>query len=224
MQTQRLRTSYPVRLLACSIAVGTVAAIGLGSPIQEVLMLRARSLLPLAVLALVVATTSLAHATVVVPLTLADQVDRADLVVRARVGSMHSAFVPERGAILTWTELEVTDAIQGQGPSTLVLRQMGGTADGQTMLVPGDAHLRPGDDVVLFLRTDTAGSGDVFLVALAQSAWFVNGQQAQRDLSQLTFAVLGGPDGAQLSEPGHEVSMRVDRLIAEIRSLAGGAR
>jgi hypothetical protein len=188
-------------------------------------MARARSLLALATLAVVIATASLAHATVIVPLTLADQVGRADLVVRARVGAAHSAFVPERGAILTWTELEVSEILKGQAPSTLTLRQMGGTADGQTMLVPGDAHLAAGQDVILFLRNDRSGSGsDVFLLALAQSAYVVSGQQASRDLSQLTFAVLGGADGTQLSEPGREPSVRVDVLVSEIRSLVGGAR
>jgi len=187
-------------------------------------MLAARSLFSLSVVALVVATSSIAYATVVVPLSLSDQVGRADLVVRVRVGAAHSAYVADRGTILTWTELEVTDTLKGQAPSTLVLRQMGGTADGQTMLVPGDAHLRTGDDVIMFLRADPAGSEDVFLVALAQSAYFVNGQQCSRDLSQLTFAVLGGPQGTQLSDPGREASVRLDALMNEIRSLAAGAR
>lgn len=187
-------------------------------------MARARSLLALASLFAVLATASLAQATVVVPLSLADQVGRADIIVRARVGQMQSAYVADRGTILTWTELTITDVMKGQTPSTLMLRQMGGTADGQTMLVPGDAHLRTGDDVVLFLRSDPNGGENVFLLSLAQSAYFVNGQQASRDLSQLTFAVLGGPSGTQLSEPGHEVSVRVDALIANIRSLVGGAQ
>lgn len=187
-------------------------------------MARARSLMALAALGIVLATASAAHATVVVPLSLADQVAQADLVVRARVGGVQSAFVPERGTILTWTELTVTDVMKGQAPSTLVLRQMGGTADGQTMMVPGDAHLSTGDDVILFLRRDPAGSDNVFLLSLAQSAWFVSGQRASRDLSQLTFAVLGGPTGTQLSEPGHEVSVDVASFVGEIRSLAGGAR
>jgi hypothetical protein len=190
----------------------------------EVVMARTRPALVLASLLAVLMTTALAHATVVLPLSLADQVARADLIVRAHVGAAHSAFVPERGAILTWTELEVSETLKGQAPTTLVLRQMGGTAGGQTMLVPGDAHLRAGDDVVLFLRSDPSGGENVFLLALAQSAYFVNGQQAARDLSQLSFAVLGGPDGTQITEPDHEVSIRVDRLIANIRSLVGGAR
>src|SRR5690349_15425112 len=46
-----------------------------------------------------------AHATVVVPLSLADQVQRADLIVRATVGEQQSAFVAERGAIMTWSTL-----------------------------------------------------------------------------------------------------------------------
>jgi hypothetical protein len=187
-------------------------------------MARVRSLLALAALLAVVASTSLAHATVVVPLTLAQQVAGSDLIVRAHVGSMQSRYVAERGTILTWTELSVTEVLKGQASGSLLLRQMGGTADGQTMLVPGDAHLTTGDDVILFLRRDPSGGSDVLLYSLAQSAWFVDGQQAARDLSQLTFAVLGGPEGTQLSEPGHEASIRVDALATQIRSLVGGAR
>jgi hypothetical protein len=164
--------------------------------------------------------TGVAHATVVVPLSLADQAQRADLIVRARVGAQHSAYVPERGAILTWTDLEVTETLAGQAVRTLTLRQMGGTADGQTMQVPGDAHLAPGEDVVLFLRQE----GDtVFLLALAQSAYVVDGAYAHRDLSQLTFAVLG-QDGMQLAEPGREAPVALDALLAEIRRAVGGAR
>jgi hypothetical protein len=180
---------------------------------------RSRSLACAALLA-VLFITGVAHATVVVPLTLADQVSRADLVVRARVGAQHSAYVPERGAILTWSELEVTEVLKGQAGATLTLRQMGGTADGETMLVPGDAHLATGDDAVLFLRQD----GDtVFLFALAQSAYVVEGAEARRDLSQLTFAVLG-QDGMQTHEPGLEPSVRVGDLLLRIRALVGGAR
>lgn len=185
-------------------------------------MLAVRRLSALAVLALALLTSSLAYATVVVPLTLADQVQRADLVVRARVGNVRSAYVAERGAILSWTELEVTESLKGQAPVALTLRQMGGTADGQTMLVPGDAHLAAGEEVILFLRRDRSGTGDVLLLALAQSAYVIHGQQAQRDLSQLTFAVLG--QGTQLIEPGLEPSVGVDALVAQIRSLAGGVQ
>ena len=125
---------------------------------------------PLALAALVALSSiaGIAHATVVVPLTLADQVARSELIVRARVGAQHSAYVAERGAILTWTELEITDVLKGQVGSVLTLRQMGGTADGRRMLVPGDAHLAPGSDVVLFLRQS---GDDVVLFALAQSAY-----------------------------------------------------
>lgn len=184
---------------------------------------RLRSLLAAATLAVVVLTAGLAHATVVVPLSLEEQVIQSDLVVRARVGTSRSAFVPERGAILTWTELEVTDVLKGQAPSTLVLRQMGGTADGQTMYVPGDAHLVTGDDVVLVLRHDPEGSENVFLLSLAQSAWFVNGGQAQRDLTQLTYAILG-QQGMQLTETGREAPIAVETLVSRIRQIAGGAR
>jgi hypothetical protein len=180
----------------------------------------ARSWVALATLAIAASIASVAHATVVVPLSLEDQVQQADLIVRARVGEQSSAFVPERGAILTWTNLIVTETLKGQAQPVLTLRQMGGTANGQTMMVPGDAHLAPGQDVILFLHRE----GDVvFLHSLAQSAYFVNGTSASRDLAQLTYAVLG-QDGMTLAEPGHEPPVAVDALLTRIRSLVGGAR
>src|SRR5512143_2570485 len=47
-------------------------------------------------------------------LSRAEQVQRADLIVRATVGDQRSAFVPERGAILTWSTLHVTSVLKGQ--------------------------------------------------------------------------------------------------------------
>ena len=66
---------------------------------------RVRSLFALFVLALVLTTAGLAHATVVVPLSVEQQVAQADLVVRARVVAMQSAFVPERGHFLSRIEI-----------------------------------------------------------------------------------------------------------------------
>jgi hypothetical protein len=169
-----------------------------------------------------VLVTSVAHATVVVPLTLAEQVDRADVIVRATVGARQSAFVPERGAILTWTTLNVTEVLKGQASSTLTLRQMGGSANGMVQRVPGDAELTTGQDVVLFLHRE----GDtVFLLALAQSCYFVDAAHGtvHRDLSNLTFALLG-QNGTQLIEPPADGIVRLDALRSEIRSLLGGAR
>ncbi len=187
-------------------------------------MHRASSWLTVLAVALgLVMVTGTARATVVVPLTLADQVDQADMIVRATVGAQHSAFVPERGAILTWTSLEVTEVLKGQVPRTLTLRQMGGSANGMQQRVPGDAELRPGQDVVLFLRH---GEGDtVFLFALAQSCYFVDAEHGTvyRDLRSLTFAVLG-QNGTQLQAPAPDPLTGVDALRARIRELLGGAR
>jgi hypothetical protein len=171
-------------------------------------------------LALLLLSTSVAHATVVVQLSLSDQARRADYIVRARVGDHHSAYVPDRGAILTWTTLRVTESIKGQAPATLTLRQMGGTADGQTMLVPGDAHLNAGDDVILFLRRN---GDDVVLVSLGQSAYIVHGTSAHRELEELTFAVWDQGQ-MKLVEPPADRSVALDTLLRELRSLVAGAR
>jgi hypothetical protein len=166
-------------------------------------------------------TASVAGATVVVPLTLGEQVARADLIVRARVVAQRSAYVPARGAIMTWTTLEPTEWIVGQpSPSALLVRQLGGHADGMIQSIPGDGHLAPGDDVIVFLERDPVEHQTVFLLALAQSVWFVEGDRARRDLSELGFAILGA-QGMRTEEPAPEAAVDRAQLVRDIRALAG---
>ena len=131
-----------------------------------------------------------ADATVVVQVDRAQLVGMSDLVVRATVGNAQTRWSDDHARILTYTRLTVTQYLKGTGPTELVLRQMGGEIDGLVSRIAGDAHLTPGQDVVLCLRQ---GDGVVFLTAMAQSAWYVTAQPgatpvASRDLSGLTFA------------------------------------
>lgn len=182
-----------------------------------------RSIFSLATVASIVLGASAARATVVVAVSLADQVQRSELVARATVVSQQSAWAADRTTIYTWTELRVTDRIKGNAPSTLVLRQMGGVAEGMAMAVPGDGHLVVGEDVVLLLHRQ---GENVFLFSLAQSVFHVDARThlAARDLRELAFATT--EDGQmRIREAPIEMPVPVDALVRLLRSYAtGGAR
>jgi hypothetical protein len=169
-----------------------------------------------------------AHATVVVPLTRAELVQRADLIVRASVLSQRFGWNQAHTQIVTLTTLHVTQYLKGQGSSDLVLRQFGGQVDGMVSRVAGDAQLQPGQEVVVFLRA--SNEGVVFLTALAQSSYLVvhspnTAPVVQRDLTDLTFAAHSGPNGVLvLSAPPVEPAETLTHLLADITSLVRGAR
>jgi hypothetical protein len=170
-----------------------------------------------------VLVAGVAHATVVIAVPLAEQVQRSELVVRATVVAQQSAWAADRTTIYTWTELRVTDRIKGNAPSTLVLRQMGGVAEGIAMAVPGDGHLAVGEDVVLLLHQQ---GENVFLYSLAQSIFHVDGRThlAARDLRDLAFATRVNGQ-MNLEEAPIEMPVPVDTLVRELRSYAArGAR
>ncbi len=164
-----------------------------------------------------------ADATVVVQVDRAQLVGMSDLVVRATVGNAQTRWSDDHARILTYTRLTVTQYLKGTGPAELVLRQMGGEIDGLVSRIAGDAHLTPGQEVVLCLRQ---GDGVVFLTAMAQSAWYVTAQPgatpvASRDLSGLTFARMIDGRMTLIEPTATEGAESLPRLL---QSLAAASR
>ena len=93
-----------------------------------------------------------ALATTVLPLTRADLASRADTIVRAKVGTRTTVRSEKTGRILTRTKLSVLATYKGEAKAELELEQMGGTLDGATLVVPGDARIATGEEAVLYLR------------------------------------------------------------------------
>lgn len=93
-----------------------------------------------------------AHASTVVAMTLPDLVDKSDLVVVGIPKSRVSRW--EGGRIITYTTVAVDQAIGGDAKAggTLVVRTYGGVVDGIGQITHGEAVLKPGAPVLLFLR------------------------------------------------------------------------
>ena len=108
-----------------------------------------RLLLPTVLLLL---APGLAVAATVLPLTRAELAGRADTIVRAKVEKSAPVRSEKTGRILTRSRLQVLETFKGEAKKELELEQMGGTLDGATLVVPGDARLTVGEEAVLFLR------------------------------------------------------------------------
>lgn len=128
-----------------------------------------------------VAFCGLARATTVLPLSLADLIERSDVVSHVRVVSHRVEQAPD--APFTITEVEVVEGFRGaQRGDSFEIRQRG---DGYIFVV-GDPILEPGQQGLIFLRQV---DGQTYLTALAQSWWRFEGQgeelMAERDMSGL---------------------------------------
>lgn len=138
---------------------------------------------------LVMALAVQVSATTVLPLSLEDLVSRSDIVAHVRVGQVR--VVPREGVPFRVTELHVVEAFQGIGRGeVLELWQRG---DGR-LIVIGDPFLESGQEGLAFLRRV---DGHIYLTALAQSFWWIEGQGEQavahRDLSDLAVVPMGEP-------------------------------
>lgn len=173
-------------------------------------------------LSLCLTAASPADATVARQVSRAELVSLSDVVVRATVLEVRSAWNQDQTQILSFTRLQVTEYLKGSGSSELVLRQFGGEVDGLVSHIAGDPRFQAGQDVVLFLRQ---GDGVSFLTAMAQSAYFVQagGTQVLRDLHGITF-LRPSPNQTALVEAPVEPAEPLARLRDDVRRLAGGAR
>lgn len=145
--------------------------------------------------------SSLPHAwcTVVKKANLASLINQASIIAHVRVGDSWSPKERgKQGEIYTYTRLTPLATWSGQVTSDeLLLVQLGGQIGELRLKVHGDAQLKTGDEMVLFLSNtrqqlpvasdqDLKSMQIVNLVSLAQGAFFVQNQQTEiGDLRQL---------------------------------------
>lgn len=95
-----------------------------------------------------------ATATVIPQLTVEQVFDASDEVVHGRVVAQKSQWERVNGnrLIFTYTDVEVYSSIKGNGKAkTRRVRTVGGNVDGYNQALIGEAVIRPGEEVVLFL-------------------------------------------------------------------------
>ncbi len=128
--------------------------------------------------------------------------------------------------LYTVTEVRIARRLKG-GPdeSTALVLQMGGVDGGLSHSVPGTARLTPGDEVLLFTRTDGAfhylvGMGQGAFVLAAPRAGLPSWQRA--GLPNLVGPAPGAPADAAAADVWLEGALEV--AIMEALAPRGGAR
>ena len=129
--------------------------------------------------ALVLTPLASASGTSVLYFTDAEQARLSSAVVVATVGSARQEVHPRYQRPMTYTSFQIDEVLYGTAPKSVEIEQMGGTLDGITSRIPGDALFEEGEQCVLFLRYIEGG-------------WYLT------SLGQSKYALQPGPAGLML--------------------------
>ena len=182
-----------------------------------------RKLLAIAPAGLLLAMMGNAGATVAVPLTLEALTKQSDVVVQGTIVETKSFWGPNKQRIYTHTRVEVLRTLKGVAKAqTLVVQQWGGEVGGVRMDVPGNANLKTGEEVVLFLTNDAQFH---YVVGLSQGKFTLQADAtgkkvASRDMGGIAFARW--KNGKMTLSPRFELAkpLALDELEAEVKRAA----
>ncbi len=107
-------------------------------------------------------------ATTIIPVSVERLTNESSHVVEARVVFSESRWNPQHTLIFTYTKVEVIKTLKGAAQSSLVVKQIGGSAEGYTQKVAGVRYGKPGEQSVLFLRPSAQQDGTFEITGLMQ--------------------------------------------------------
>ena len=120
--------------------------------------------------AMLIAGLQTASATTSLYISDTEQAQLSTAVVVAKIQGSEVLPHDRYDTLMTRTELRVEEVLFGDAPSNVTIHQIGGTLDGQTVYVPGDAKFERGELCVLFLRKI---EDRWFLTAMEQSKYLL---------------------------------------------------
>ena len=179
-----------------------------------------------AVLLAVTLLASTGSATVVTYADLGDLVKYSDTIIRGEVVEQRTLYDSDQQRIITRTSFRVDERYldeSGAADGSVTIEQWGGTWEGKTSVVPGDASFEPGEEVVVFLRHGP--DGGLYLTSLAQSKFTItrggDGPLVTRDLTDLVFVeeAKEPAEGERSTFRLGEETRRLEVFEAELRSL-----
>src|SRR6478752_6176987 len=116
---------------------------------------------------------ALLSATTIVPVSVERLARESSHIVEAQASQSWSQWNPQHSLIFTYTRFQVARDLKGQAPTTIVVKQPGGSAEGYTQKVAGVRHWRSGDQAVLFLRPSQEMDGTLEITGLMQGNFLI---------------------------------------------------
>ena len=148
-----------------------------------------------------------AEATVMTALSLDDMARGADVIARGEIVEQKSAWIERR--IYTVTRLKITESLKGshKAGDVISIRQLGGTVDGISQQIAGNARLAVGEEVALFLKSDPEKDLH-YVMGMAQGKYAIDRSSgAPRAVRQLSGLSLSRPGVRKLAK-AHEIAER----------------
>jgi len=147
------------------------------------------------------------------PVTDAALVNRAQLIVAAHVLDSTSR-VDAKGTIYTDSRLAVDDVLKGRAGAVITVSELGGTANGIIMAIPGSAQYTPGTRVLAFLKQRPDGTYFTASMALGQFRF-----KAQRDRTEV---LVRDEDGVEMHDESAFAPRRASAFLGYVRDVAHG--
>ena len=118
--------------------------------------------------------TSNAHATIAPFASIESLTQQADCVVHAQVTKQWSeASDNAQQSLYTYSQVIVKEAWKGHTPTLITIRQLGGKVGEMRLHVEGDAELKVGQEIFLFLHHDPQ-QDLYFIISLAQGVFYTH--------------------------------------------------
>ena len=162
-------------------------------------------------------STGLASATTIIPVSVERLTGESSHVVEGRALSSWSQWNPQHSLIFTFTKFEVSRTLKGQAPSTIIVKQIGGSAEGYTQKVAGVRHWREGDQAVLFLHPSPSGDGTLEVTGLMQGNFRIHATSSGTTVSNGVSGVISYDSESQATGPYQGSGMRLDELESRVQ-------
>ena len=169
-------------------------------------------------LLLVLTIPAMLWATTVIPMDVEKLTAVSTHIVEGRALDSTSQWNSEHTLIFTYTRFQVTRALKGEAPATIVVRQLGGTVDGISQRVAGVRPWRAGEEALLFLQPSTIPDGALVVTGLMQGNFLL-----RRSPQGVTYVSNGMPDASEYRVASGEVAtyqgskMRLAEMEARIQ-------
>jgi len=180
-------------------------------------MTRKITLVVVATTLAVLAMSSTAWAVVSVRMSLDDLVREAQVVVRGKVVSSMAFMDEELGRVSTRHTISVSETLRGTPVAEVAVVTMGGELEEIGQLVPGEAKLSAGEEVVLCLKK--VRSADWAVVAMSQGKFSVTKRESKeilvRDMRGTLLLGEGEPKSPGIEEIGMDEFRRMLERLGE---------
>ena len=173
-------------------------------------------------LLIVLALIATAGATMVKPMTVEELTSASSAIVEGQAVDSWTSWNAQHTRIYTYTRVKVARALKGNAAETVVVKEVGGSADGYTQHVAGLQPMSTGERALRFLRPSVADDGTMVSFGLMQGHFRV-AKDPQRGATVVSNGVIGAEQlsgktvkhyqGSQLTLS--EMETRIRKAVAQ---------